>query len=76
MQVLAQVLQYLLGGIVVVEYLFAYPGLGAELVNAVGIRDVFEVEAIVMIFATAFIAINIIADLIVVLLVPRLRTSV
>lgn len=75
-QVLAQVLQYLLGGIVVVEYLFAYPGLGAELVNAVGIRDVFEVEAIVMIFAAAFIAINIIADLIVVLLVPRLRTSV
>ena len=44
--------------------------------NAVGIRDVFEVEAIVMIFAAAFIAINIIADLIVVLLVPRLRTSV
>lgn len=72
-QVLAQMLQYLLGGIVIVEYLFGYPGLGAELVNAVGVRDVFEVEAIVMLFAVAFIVINILADVIVVLLVPKLR---
>ena len=74
-QVFAQILQYLLGGIVIVEYLFAYPGLGAELINAVSIRDVFEVEAITMMFATAFVAINIVADLLVVLLVPKLRTD-
>jgi peptide/nickel transport system permease protein len=74
-QVFAQILQYLLGGIIVVEYLFAYPGLGAELVNAVSIRDVLEIEAITMIFATAFILINIFADLLVVMLVPKLRTG-
>ena len=74
-QVYAQMLQYLIGGIVVVEYLFAYPGLGAELVNAVSIRDVNEVEAITILFAAAFIAINLVADLLVVLLVPKLKTS-
>jgi peptide/nickel transport system permease protein len=75
-QVLAQVLQYLIGGIVVVEYLFAYPGLGASLVTAVGVRDVFEIEAITMIFAAGYILINIVADLLVIGLVPKLRTTV
>jgi peptide/nickel transport system permease protein len=74
-QVFAQTLQYLLGGIVVVEYLFAYPGLGKALVDAVAIRDTLEVMTITMLFAFAFILINIVADLIVILLVPKLRTS-
>ena len=39
-QVFAQNIQYLIGGIIVVEYLFNYPGLGKELVDAVAIRDV------------------------------------
>ena len=39
-QVFAQNIQYLIGGIIVTEYLFSYPGLGKELVDAVGIRDV------------------------------------
>jgi peptide/nickel transport system permease protein len=74
-QVFAYLLQYLLGGIVVVEYLFAYPGLGKALVDAVAIRDTFEVQAIAVLFAAAFIAINILADLLVLFLVPRLRTA-
>ena len=45
-QVFAQNIQYLVGGIIVVEYLFAYPGLGKELVDAVAIRDVREVQSI------------------------------
>lgn len=44
-QVLAQNIQYLVGGIVVTEYLFNYPGLGKELVDAVAIRDVREVQS-------------------------------
>ena len=39
-QIFAQNLQYLIGGVIVVEYLFAYPGLGKELVDSVAIRDV------------------------------------
>jgi peptide/nickel transport system permease protein len=74
-QVCALTLQYLLGGIIVVEYLFAYPGLGAELVSAVSLRDVNEIMSITMIFATAFITINIVADLVVVALVPKLRAG-
>lgn len=74
-QVLALILQYLIGGIVVVEYLFAYPGIGKELIDAVAVRDVFEVQALTMLLATAYVGINIAADLIVVLLVPKLRTG-
>lgn len=74
-QVIAQNLQYLVGGIIVVEYLFSYPGLGKELVDAVAISDVREVQSIAILIAAVYIAINIVADLIVVLLVPRLRTT-
>ncbi len=74
-QVFAQNIQYLVGGIIVVEYLFAYPGLGKELVDAVAIRDVREVQSLAVLIAAFYITVNIVADLLVVLLVPRLRTS-
>ena len=74
-QVLAQNLQYLVGGIIVVEYLFAYPGIGKELVDTVAIRDVRAVQSIAILIAAVYIAINIVADLLVVLLVPKLRTA-
>jgi len=74
-QVLAQNIQYLVGGIVVTEYLFNYPGLGKELVDAVAIRDVREVQSVAVLIAAFYILINIVADLLVVLLVPKLRTQ-
>ena len=74
-QVIAQNLQYLVGGIIVIEYLFSFPGIGKELVDSVAIRDVREVQSIAILIAAVYIAINIVADLIVVLLVPKLRTS-
>jgi peptide/nickel transport system permease protein len=74
-QVFAQNIQYLVGGIIVVEYLFTYPGLGKELVEAVAIRDVREVQSVAFLIAAVYIGLNILADLLVVLLVPRLRTS-
>jgi peptide/nickel transport system permease protein len=72
-QVLAQNLQYLVGGVIVVETVFAYPGLGSQLVNAVQNRDVTMVQSIAMLIAVVYVIINLLADLIVVLLVPKLR---
>ena len=74
-QIIAQNLQYLVGGIIVVESVFAYPGIGTYLVNAVAARDVTEVQAAAIILAALYIVINIVADLTVVLLVPKLRTA-
>jgi peptide/nickel transport system permease protein len=74
-QVFAQNIQYLVGGIIVVEYLFAYPGIGKELVDSVAIRDVRAVQSIAILLAAIYIGLNIVADLIVLLLVPKLRTQ-
>lgn len=74
-QTLAQTAQYLLGGIIVVEVLFSYPGLGNLLVQAVQARDTTVVQAVALVVAAAYIAINVVADLLVVFLVPRLRTE-
>jgi len=72
-QVLAQNLQYLVGGVIVVEAVFAYPGIGSQLVSAVQDRDVTVVQSVAMLIAIVYVAINLVADLIVMLLVPKLR---
>jgi peptide/nickel transport system permease protein len=72
-QVLAQNLQYLVGGVIVVETVFAYPGLGSQLVSAVQNRDLTVVQSVAMLIAVVYVLINLIADLIVVLLIPKLR---
>ena len=74
-QTIAQNVQYLLGGIIVVESLFVYPGLGMYLVQAVLSRDTSKVQAAALILAAIYIFINIVADIVVVYLVPRLRTA-
>jgi peptide/nickel transport system permease protein len=74
-QVLALTLQWLVGGVVVVESVFAYPGIGQGLVDAVIARDVPVVQSIAMLIALLYIAVNIVADLAVVLLIPKLRTA-
>jgi peptide/nickel transport system permease protein len=74
-QVLALTVQYLIGGLVIVETVFAYPGLGQGLVQAVIARDIPTVQGVAMLLAAIYIVINIAADLIVVLLIPKLRTS-
>jgi peptide/nickel transport system permease protein len=75
-QIFALTLQWLVGGLIVVETVFAYAGIGFTLVNAVSVRDVPVVQALAILIATVYIAINIVADLIVVLLIPKLRTTV
>lgn len=74
-QASAIVLAYLLAGIVVVEFIFRYPGLGTELTEAVDARDVPVIQAVVLIFATGVVLFNVLADVLTVLLTPRLRTG-
>jgi len=74
-QVCAQMIQYLIGGIIITESVFNYPGIGNALVQAVSIRDAQETSVIAAILAAMYILVNIVADLIVVLLVPKLRTQ-
>jgi peptide/nickel transport system permease protein len=74
-QVLAQNVQYLVGGIIVVEYVFSYPGIGQKLVESVAVRDIKVVQAVALLIAAFYILLNIVADLLTVYLVPKLRTS-
>lgn len=74
-QTFALAAQYLFGGVVVTEILFSYPGIGTEFVTAVNARDVTTVADIAMIIGTSYVLINVVADLVVKLLVPKLRTG-
>lgn len=64
---------WLVGGLVVVETLFSYPGLGSLMVKAAIGHDVLVLEASVMIFAFLYMLSNLIADVIVAALNPRIR---
>ena len=68
-------LTYLIGGIVVVETVFSYPGLGKVLVDAISVRDVPVVEAVTLLAAAVYIIANLVADVLAMLLNPRLRTA-
>jgi peptide/nickel transport system permease protein len=74
-QALALTIQWLIGGVVVIEALFAYPGIGQALVSAVVNRDLLFVQSVVLMIAALYIVINILADLAVIMLVPKLRTA-
>ena len=66
-------LAYLVVGVVVVEVVFVYPGMGQYLVDHVAKRDVPVVQACGLIFAAVYIGLNLIADLVSILSNPRLR---
>ena len=68
-------LAYLIGGVVVVEKVFSYPGFGTLLVDSLQLRDLPVIEATVMIAALVYIAANLVADIAAILLNPRLRTG-
>lgn len=71
----ALVLAWLLGGQIVVEYLFSYPGLGSFLLESIRTRDIPVIQAIALIFAASYVIFNIIADVLTVMTSPRLRTG-
>jgi len=64
---------YLVVGVVVVEVVFAYPGMGQYLVDHVTKRDVPVVQACGLIFAAVYIGLNLIADIVSIVTNPRLR---
>ena len=66
-------LAYLIGGVVVVEKVFSYPGFGTLLVDSLQLRDLPVIEATVMIAALVYVAANLVADVAAILLNPRLR---
>ncbi|MDX6536829.1 MAG: peptide/nickel transport system permease protein [Gaiellales bacterium] len=72
-QILAQNLQWLIGGIIITENVFAYPGIGSTLVTAVQNRDLTLVMSVSMLIAVVYVLLNLVADLLVMLLVPKLR---
>lgn len=66
-------LAYLITGVVVVEVVFVYPGIGQLFVDSVKFRDIPVVQACCLIFATAYILLNLTADVMSILSNPRLR---
>ena len=73
--VIALNLAYLIVGVVVVEAVFVYPGLGQLLVDAVSKHDLPVVQACGLIFACVFILLNLLADIMGILSNPRLRRA-
>jgi peptide/nickel transport system permease protein len=66
---------YVIGGVVVVEQVFSYPGLGNQMVNALQLRDYPLFEATVLIASSIYIVTNLLADVGATLLNPRLRSG-
>jgi peptide/nickel transport system permease protein len=64
---------WLVGGLVVVEGLFRYPGLGSLMIDSVTNHDVIVLEGAMMVFAAIYMLSNLAADVIVALLSPRIR---
>ena len=71
--VIALNMAYLVVGVVVIESVFVYPGLGQYMVDGVSKRDVPVIQACGLTFATVFVLLNTMADILVILVNPRLR---
>ncbi len=74
-QVAALQLAWMAGGVVLVEFVFSYPGIGAALVDAVANRDMPVVQTVTMLAAGFYVVLNLLADLATILVTPRLRTA-
>jgi ABC-type dipeptide/oligopeptide/nickel transport system permease component len=66
---------WLLGGAVVVESVFAWPGLGRLMIEAISIRDITVVQAGLFWFALTFMFINLCVDILYTIIDPRIRYS-
>jgi peptide/nickel transport system permease protein len=73
-QVIAINLAYLAGGVVIVESVFAYTGIGLALKDAVVNHDIPVVQALAMLIAGVYVVLNLLADVATILVTPRLRT--
>ena len=73
--VVAITLAWLLGGVAVIETVFNYPGIGKLMVNSITDRDFPTIMAIAIVLAIVYITVNLAADLLTLVLNPRLRTA-
>ncbi len=73
-QVIAINLAYLAGGVIVVEYVFNFAGIGSALQSAVQTRDLPVVQALAMLIAALYVVLNLLADVATIIVTPRLRT--
>ena len=73
-QVIALTLAYLAGGIIVIEYVFNYSGIGSAMQEAVINHDLPVVQALAMLIAALYVILNLLADVATILVTPRLRT--
>jgi peptide/nickel transport system permease protein len=73
-QVIALNLAYLAGGIIVVEYVFNYTGVGGALQQAVVNHDLPVVQALAVLIAAVYVILNLLADVATILVTPRLRS--
>jgi peptide/nickel transport system permease protein len=73
-QVIALNLAYLAGGIIVIEYVFNYSGIGGAVQEAVINHDLPVVQALAMLIAAVYVVLNLMADIATILVTPRLRT--
>ncbi|WP_240629975.1 ABC transporter permease [Specibacter cremeus] len=74
-QVIALQLAWLIGGVVLVEYLFRFPGVGFELIDAVTNRDMPVVQALAIIIALFYVVVNLLADVVTLVANPKVRTA-
>ncbi|HEY3086299.1 MAG TPA: ABC transporter permease [Candidatus Dormibacteraeota bacterium] len=73
-QVIALNLAYLAGGIIVIEYVFNYAGIGGALRDAVSNHDLPVIQALAMLIAGLYVVLNLLADIATILVTPKLRT--
>jgi len=73
-QVIALNLAYLAGGIIVVEFVFNYTGIGSAIQEAVVNHDLPVIQALAMLIAAVYVVLNLLADVATILVTPRLRT--
>jgi peptide/nickel transport system permease protein len=73
--VVALTVAWLLGGVVVIEMVFNYPGLGRLMISAISDRDLALVQAIALIVAAVYVLVNLLAELLTLVANPRLRTA-
>ena len=72
--VVALTIAWLLGGVVVTEVVFNYPGVGRLVIESISNRDLPVVQALAIILASIYVIINLIADLLTLMLNPRLKS--
>jgi peptide/nickel transport system permease protein len=73
-QVIALNLAYLAGGVIVVEYVFNYGGIGSAIQESVVTHDLPVVQALAMLIAAVYVVLNLLADVATITVTPKLRT--